>query len=345
MAEVRWGFVVLAVLAAIAGWVAWRGAHPDPALFAAGPLPRGQGGKGPAAARGALPDKLAAEGWSEASLAHFDADNLYVKINGRADYYKSFGFRRLTFVTLLRDDDPNTSVDIEFYDLRSAGNALGAYGGERPPGVSPEVGEAGLGHLARNALLMTRGRYYIRAIGSDETPVIRAQLEKIRARMAALAGEPLPWGYALLSGRLGFSAERVRYLAKNAFSFGFAHDLFVATLDDGEAELFISARADAGAAQQLAGRFAEGFASLGERVSGSDETTWIKDRYQGKVSGAVALERWVVGVRNAADLDGARRALQRIRDAVDQMPADLRQRARPGANVGAAADDDGDREY
>ena len=36
LTEVRWGWAVLASLLAIAGWVAWKGAHPDPALFSDG---------------------------------------------------------------------------------------------------------------------------------------------------------------------------------------------------------------------------------------------------------------------------------------------------------------------
>ena len=35
-AEAFWGAGVLAALAAIGGWVSWKGAHPDPSLFVAG---------------------------------------------------------------------------------------------------------------------------------------------------------------------------------------------------------------------------------------------------------------------------------------------------------------------
>ena len=35
--EFRLGLLALLVLAGIVGWVAWRGAHPDPSLFAASP--------------------------------------------------------------------------------------------------------------------------------------------------------------------------------------------------------------------------------------------------------------------------------------------------------------------
>lgn len=159
LAEVRWGLGILAALGLVAAWVAWKGAHPDPALFEAAPeLPR----TGALAAdRGPLPARLAAAGWHEGPLSRFDARNLYVKIDGREDYYKSFGFEQLYFVSLILDEDPTAVVDVEFFDLGQAPNALGAYAGERPPEIKPAVGDRGMSHLARNALFMTRGRYYI----------------------------------------------------------------------------------------------------------------------------------------------------------------------------------------
>ena len=64
--EVRWGLAILACLGAIAAWVAWKGRHPDPALFADGTAllkaaappaaqaPAAEGDRGP------LPRELAA---------------------------------------------------------------------------------------------------------------------------------------------------------------------------------------------------------------------------------------------------------------------------------------------
>ena len=95
----------------------------------------------PAAPRGTLPAGLAAEGWTEGPVAQFDETNLYVKIDGREDYYKSFGFKRLLFVSLSRNENPEVTVDIEMYDLGESPNALGAYAGERSAEVTPACPE------------------------------------------------------------------------------------------------------------------------------------------------------------------------------------------------------------
>jgi hypothetical protein len=127
----------------------------------------GEAGAGAAGAvdRGPVPSGLARQGWYEGEITRFDYDNLFVKINGRDGFYKSFGFEMLYFLSIVVTEDPGTVVDIELYDLGSAANAVGAYSGERSPGVSPVVGENGMKHIDRNALFLTQGRYYLRAIG------------------------------------------------------------------------------------------------------------------------------------------------------------------------------------
>jgi len=175
LAELRWGLVALALLGGIAAWVIWRGQNPDPALFAAAPLELGNGG-GKGAAKGSdksdravLPEALTAKGWREARVAQYDSKNLYEKINGRAGYFKNFGFQRLYYASLLHGKEGSASVDIELYDLGKPTNALGAYSGELGE-AKPHAAKHGLWHRERNALYMTIGRYYLRAIGSTETP-------------------------------------------------------------------------------------------------------------------------------------------------------------------------------
>jgi hypothetical protein len=262
-----------------------------------------------------LPPQLAAAGWTEGPVSQFDYDNLFVKINGREGYYKSFGFEMLYFVSIVSEADAQTAVDIELYDLGNAANAVGAYSGERSEDVAPEVGESGLMHFDRNAFYLTRGRFYLRAIGSEESPVVRAQLEHVKARFEAeLPGEPLPWGYALFVGRLGMEAGTVSYAPENAFSFGFASNVYSATLDGG-GELFATpAGTDAGAAA-LVEQFKAGF-----RRYGTAEGEFIKDRYLGAYATVVAAGPWVVGILRAPETGPARTAVEELAAVVEDMP-------------------------
>ncbi len=317
--ETRIGIIVLLLLALIVAWVTWRGAHPDPTLFM---LETNLSQTGAAAVgstggidRGPVPTELAAAGWSEGEISVFDYDNLFVKINGREGYYKSFGFELLYFVTFLLEENPQTAVDIELYDLGNSANAVGAYSGERSPGVTPRVGDTGMDHIDRNALFLTRGRYYLRAIGSEESPAVLAQLQLILDRFdAELPGEPLPWGYALFVRKMGKSPGSISYAPENAFSFGFARNVYSVEVEDG-LELFVTPGGTGSDAEDLADRFMDGF-----RNYGSDEGQFVKDRYQGTYARTITAGPWVVGFLRATDKDHALRALDELANVVVDMP-------------------------
>lgn len=304
---------VLALLAAIAGWIAWRGRHPDPTLFADPHALLDPGVS--TVARGVLPAGLAPSGWQESGLARFDAENLYVKIDGRADFFLARGFKDLAFVTL-RQTGEAAAVDVEFYDLGSPENAGSALAGEKPPEIPAQSTDGSTWYVARNALFVARGPYYVRAIGSDESAPVLAELEHLRGVLASsLAAGATSWADALFYGKLGIAAGRVAFQQENAFSFGFAKDVYVATLADGDTELFVTKAADAAAATALASRFDKGFLEYGDPAPRGG-VTWVKDRYLGSFARAASVGDTVVGVRGAAKVEDAEQALARLREAV-----------------------------
>lgn len=358
--EAKAGAVVLVGLVALAAWVVWRGAHPDPGLFADpaataagsvaiadlegrrapdGPSVAGashaepsgtapSGGAATAVDRGALPASLAATGWKERTPSSFDAENLYVKINGRADFFLSRGFRSLTFVTL--EGPSGTAVDVELYDLGSTENALGALAAEKPPETKASSRGGTSWYVARNALFLARGGSYARAIGSDESPAVLAQLETLRkAFEGAIAAGEKPWTVALFADALGLPPDRLQYAAQNAFSFGFARNVTSATLDDGETELFVLPAGDAAKAKTLSAKFEEGFLSYGEKVAAAG-ASWVKDRYLSTFSRTVAAGTMVVGVRGAPDLPKGAEALARLEKAVLALPPEVAKKAAAG---------------
>jgi hypothetical protein len=312
------GIAVIVVLAAVLSWVAWKGAHPNPNLFMleADLAQAGVAGVVVAPDRGPVPEQLAAPGWVEGDISQFDSENLYEKIDGRESFYKSFGFEMLYFTTVTNEENEQIVIDMELYDLGNSANAMGAYSGERSPDATPEVGESGLMHIHRNALMMTQGRFYLRALGSEESSTVRTQLEHIRDRFTSeLPREPLPWGYALLAGRMGMSAASVSYIRENAFSFGFARNVYSATLDDGETELFVSPAEDESTAAELASHYREGFLRYG-----TAEGDFIKDRYVGTYAFAMSAGPWVVGFRRAEDPDETRQKVTGLAEIVRDFP-------------------------
>jgi hypothetical protein len=371
--EVRCGLACFAALLVITGWVLWKGRHPDPALFADGTALLDPAAKAPqvavgapsgtapapaaaervaapataapaqpagevaaAVGRGPLPRGLAGSGFSEGPVLQYTEDNLYEKIDGRADYFRAFQFRRLHSVLLTSDRDSAVTIDVEMYDVATNPNALGAYSGERPPNAKVVVTDAGLHHFDRNALYLARGPFYIRVIGSDETPVVTEKLAQIAEKMLAdVGGEPLPWAYGLYIGQMNIGADKITYSAKNAFSLAFADDVWAARPKGKETdlELFVSARKDGAAAKALVGQLHKAFLELGAPAgkAGAGGPALVKDQFLGLISAVKPQGRYVIGVRGADGPATAAAELGRLGKAV--AAAEVVTAAKPAAGA------------
>jgi hypothetical protein len=330
LSEVRAGVVIVAGLVGVAAWVGWRGSQADPALFAisADLLDPGVA----SVSRGALPEGLAAEGWREGKISVFDPGTLYKKINGRAGYFEARGFVSMVFVTLSNQEDPDLSIDIEFYDLAQPENALGAYVGEKDEEIESKDDAGSHWHIDRNALFLARGQYYARAIGTAENATVEDQLKRIESRLSAkLESGEQSWAEAFFADHLGVASADVTFERENAFSFELAKNVYSAATADGESDLFVSLAVDETTAQKLATDFVDGFASLGKKVEIADGA-WVKDRYLGALSTARVEGRMVYGVRFAPTSTDAKAALERLREAVVKLPAE----ALPASPTGAA---------
>ncbi|MEO1228473.1 MAG: DUF6599 family protein [Myxococcota bacterium] len=359
--EVWVGLAIVAGLAAIAAWVAYKGAHPDPELFGRDPrlIPKGSpavgvledrtgpslgsgpGGQASAPDLGRFADvggaQLAPKRFRVASTSRFGPENLFEKINGREGFYKSRGFRALHFASM-RSLEGEAIIDIEWFDLGTAAQALGAFSAERADGATVESVSGGSHYLYRNMAAVVRGPNYIRLVGIDETPVTQTALRALTATFEAeLAGTELPWSYAFF-GQLDIPSAEVSIEPSEAFSFSFARNVHLGINAD-DVELFITPRPD-GDASTHAERYLEGFATLGKKTG-----SWVKDRYLDTFSTAAARgDQFVIGVRGAPNVKTGASLLEALGAGLDALP----EAARAQALAGEAADpppDDGEGEY
>jgi hypothetical protein len=369
--EVYWGAAIAVGLFGVFVWVRYRGAHPDPSLYdmsaalaaGKGAAPAGQSvavgsarapladrgpgtalpearGANPASAvttgggeRGPLPPDLGAGAFREGKIGAYTPDNLYVKIDGRAEYYLGFGLKSMHSVTL--ESDSGASVEIELYDLGAARNALGCYNGERAPGAESTIESGSTFHFERNAAFLTRGPYYARFVGSDETPGVVAEVKRLVELLSAkLPAEELPWAFDLFVDQLKLPASRVSYARENAFSFGFARDVYKVSLSAADSpenmEAFVAVKADAAAASSMAKQFQEGFRSLGAAAGQTPAgVPLFKDEFLGSFSGATSSDRWVLGVNSAPSAERAHQVLQQLEQGLHAEAEAVRAKAQP----------------
>ena len=332
--EFRMGLVCLLGLGAVWAWVVWRGAHPDPSLFRSDdkllttkgapvaiykrpvdPWREPGSAAAPAASLGPFPAEIVGDEWkANAPVSEFDESNLYIKIDGREGFYKSFGFKRLYFLPLVSD---KLSIDIELFDQGSIENALGTMAAEV---TKPDVQFDGFSYATANAGFLVQGRYYARFIGSDDNEQIRKKIAALKtALLAKLPGGEVPWAYALFTGGLHISPAKVQYYPKDAFSFEFATEVYSAKVS-GDTEVFISRRADTAEASAIAGKFAEAFGSYGKRLP-AEGASLFQNEYVGAVDGVTTKDGYVLGVRLAPNADEAMKWLKKLSEVLPAAPA------------------------
>jgi hypothetical protein len=339
LAEVRWGFAVLAVLIGIVAWVGWRGQQADPEIYGAVPLQGGIGAAHTTGDRGPVPTTLAPAGWSESDLSDFDADTLYVKINGRADFFLTKGFEHLFFISLVLDEDPSVTIDIEMYDMGTSANAIGVFNAERRKEVEIQSSPAGIRYSSRNALFVARSKFYVRAIGSEESKSITDGLAEVAANLeSGIEADTLPWAYDLFVGQLELQASQVSYQTQNAFSLEFARDVYIARLE-GDLQLFVIALDSEASATQMAGKLVEGFLTIGA-PDGDGAPQWGKDEFIGTFGTAATSDRFVVGVLGAPDRATGQKELARLRKGLAELSPETLQRAMPNASAPLKKDSD-----
>ncbi len=116
-------------------------------------------------------------------VERFGTDDLYVKIDGRADALLRFHVVGLTFGTYTGGSDPAQSVDVYWYDMGAPANAEAAYQSEIAPGVtSIAVGAAG--YQIGGAVFFWKGASYVQVLPSQPDEAGGQAALKIAERLA-----------------------------------------------------------------------------------------------------------------------------------------------------------------
>jgi hypothetical protein len=104
------------------------------------------------------------EGWRAPDrVDRFAAENLYVKIDGRAEAYLKFHAVGLTFGRYYHRNDAERTVDVYWYDMGTGANALGMYRSEQSPDATPV--SIGLeGYRVGGAVFFCEGSSYVQVL-------------------------------------------------------------------------------------------------------------------------------------------------------------------------------------
>jgi hypothetical protein len=304
-------------LAAVAAPVASPLA-PAPAAVAAAPAPAAPAGNGlteaqfqaeiatvpepqrPLAAM--LPLTNLAPGWTlgklgERHLETFNADNLFEKIDGRAESFIDYGVRGMAYADFHPTGDDSADVQVYIFEMGNPLKALGKYASEKPEEFKLiPIGSEG--YVSSGSTIFYSGAYYTQVITTSDDAKFTAFALELARRVAAKQnpetaesvasaagpgddpGEPEPSGKAAaaekpqakpkpkpsgpeaLFGLLpeGPGKASPKYVAQDAFGYSFLSDVFMADYQkDGTTwQGFLRPYRDAKEAEAVFNKYLEG---------------------------------------------------------------------------------------
>jgi hypothetical protein len=200
-----------------------------------------------------LPDEASLDGWALIEgPVEYGPDELYDYLDGGAERYLSYGFRRLVHVRYGRAGDDRSGITLDLYDMGSDLGAFGIYSMARRPDSRPKDWGAE-GWQEGDVAHAWQGRTYLHGLADDPEPATTAMLARLMERAAErLPGEPSPPTVLDPLPVAGRVPRTERYVATDLLGFGFLGGGVLAgyRIDGREATLIYSDLGSDGAADE-----------------------------------------------------------------------------------------------
>jgi len=128
-------------------------------------------------------------GWSvgksgEKHLETFNAENLYEKIDGRAESFIQYDVKGMAYTFYHPTGDPSNEVQLYIFEMADNLKALGKYGSEKPDDAKP-VAVGSEGYSASGSTLFYAGKYYTQIVSTQDDPKFAAFALEIAKKVAA----------------------------------------------------------------------------------------------------------------------------------------------------------------
>jgi hypothetical protein len=120
----------------------------------------------------------------ERHLETFNAENLYEKIDGRAESFIQYGVKGMAYTFYHPTGDPSNELQLYVFEMADTLKALGKYGSEKPDEVKT-VAIGTEGYTAAGSTLFYSGKYYTQIVSTQDDPKFSAFALELARRVAA----------------------------------------------------------------------------------------------------------------------------------------------------------------
>ncbi len=261
--------------------------------------------------------RLVPEGWAIYDrVGQFTADNLYERINGRAELYLAYDVVSLTTATFEDKTDIGKFIELSIFDMGNPTNAFGIFSVERFQGDPPlDLGR--MSYRSDSNVYIWKGKYYITIVVSDTTKEFeKLSLDLAKEVTASLIGSSeRVWGLSAVPQK-NLITDSVQYFKVDALGLDFMQNTYTAEYLKGETTVkaFFSQQPSPDAALDLVERYEEHCQEYGQGfkptikngaefvlcdMGGTFDVVFRKGRI---VSGVISVNHKVRAIEFAYDL-------------------------------------------
>ena len=122
-------------------------------------------------------------------IESFNADNLYEKIDGRAESFIQYSVKGMAYAFYHPVGDPSNELQLYIFEMGDPLKALGKYGSEKPEDAKP-VSIGSEGYTSAGSTLFYSGRYYTQIVSTQDTPKFAAFVGELAKRVATANTQP-----------------------------------------------------------------------------------------------------------------------------------------------------------
>ncbi|MFA6185605.1 MAG: DUF6599 family protein [Phycisphaerae bacterium] len=132
-----------------------------------------------------LTDSLFGEGFAPAdSIENYNSDNLYEKIDGKADLYLNNGFVSLQTRRFAEKSSSDSWAEAYFYDMGKPENAFAVYSTQKRSD-SESLNWTQFGYSVSDSVYVVFGRYYVEIFLSSENEKLLGSAESAAKRISS----------------------------------------------------------------------------------------------------------------------------------------------------------------
>jgi len=180
-------------------------------------------------------------------LETFNADNLFEKIDGRAESFVQYDVKGMAYANYHPTGDESNELQVYIFEMKDGLKARGKYGSEKSDDAKP-IAIGSEGYTAAGSTLFYSGKYYTQIVSTSDDPKFSAFALELAKRIAekqkSETSAPAPSGdpskakstpdslFALLPAGSGRATPK--YVAQDVFGYSFLSDIFMADYKEGE---------------------------------------------------------------------------------------------------------------